>query len=144
MKTKENMAKHPTSLTDNQHKSIKLILETKERPIYMQIVDKICGEILCGKFPENERIPSVREYGASLEVNANTVVRSYDFLQNKDIIFNKRGIGYFVADGAQDRIRQMRREMFMTEQLNDFFNEIDILNIPIEEIVELYKKHRGQ
>ena len=72
----------------------------ESRPIYLQIADKICGEILTGKFAENERIPSVREYASGLEVNANTVVRSYDFLQNKDIIFNKRGIGYFVAEGA--------------------------------------------
>ena len=44
----------------------------ENKPIYMQIVDKICSEIVTGKFPVNERIPSVREYGASLEVNANT------------------------------------------------------------------------
>jgi DNA-binding transcriptional regulator YhcF (GntR family) len=116
----------------------------ENKPIYMQIVDKICSEIVTGKFPVNERIPSVREYGASLEVNANTVVRSYDFLQNKDIIFNKRGIGYFVSDGAPDKILKMRREMFMSEQLNDFFNEIDILKIPIEEIVELYKNRKNK
>ena len=84
----------------------------------------------------------MREYAASLEVNANTVVRSYDFLQNKDIIYNKRGIGYFVAEGAPEKILQMRREMFMKEQLKDFFNEIDMLKIPIEDIVELYKNRK--
>ncbi|MBR2202105.1 MAG: GntR family transcriptional regulator, partial [Bacteroidales bacterium] len=63
----------------------------ESKPIYMQIVDRICGEILTGVYKAEERIPSVREYAANLEVNANTVVRSYDFLQNKDIIFNKRG-----------------------------------------------------
>ena len=108
----------------------------------MQIVDRICGEILTGVYKAEERIPSVREYAANLEVNANTVVRSYDFLQNKDIIFNKRGIGYFVADGAPDKILLMRREMFMNEQLKDFFNEIDMLRIPIEDIVELYKNRK--
>jgi DNA-binding transcriptional regulator YhcF (GntR family) len=112
----------------------------ESRPIYLQIADRICGEILTGKFAENERIPSVREYASGLEVNANTVVRSYDFLQNKDIIFNKRGIGYFVAEGAAEKILQMRREMFMNEQLKDFFNEIDILKISINEIVELYNQ----
>lgn len=111
----------------------------ESKPIYLQIADKICGEILTGVFKPETRIPSVREYAANLEVNANTVVRSYDFLQNKDIIYNKRGIGYFVADGAPDKILLMRREMFMNEQLKDFFNEIDMLRIPIEDIVELYK-----
>ena len=112
----------------------------ESKPIYMQIVDRICGEILTEVYKAEERIPSVREYAANLEVNANTVVRSYDFLQNKDIIFNKRGIGYFVSDGAAPKILQMRREMFMKEQLNEFFDEIDILKIPIEEIVELYNQ----
>jgi DNA-binding transcriptional regulator YhcF (GntR family) len=110
------------------------------KPIYMQIVDKICGEILGGKYPENERIPSVREYAASLEVNANTVARSYDFLQTKEVIYNKRGIGYFVSEGAPAQILQMRRDNFMKHQLEDFFKEIDILKISIDEIVELYNQ----
>ena len=114
----------------------------ESKPIYMQIVDRICGEIITNKYKEEERIPSVREYAANIEVNANTVVRSYDFLQNKDVIYNKRGIGYFVAQGATDKILDMRREIFMNEQLNDFFNEIDILKIPIEDIVQLYKKRK--
>lgn len=115
----------------------------ESKPIYMQIVDKICGEIVSEKYKSENRIPSVREYAANIEVNANTVVRSYDFLQSKDIIYNKRGIGYFVSDGAIDKILEMRRQMFMNEQLNDFFNEIDMLKIPIEEIVELYKKRKS-
>lgn len=114
------------------------------KPIYMQIVDKICSDILGGKYPENERIPSVREYAAGLEVNANTVARSYDFLQGKDIIFNKRGIGYFVSEGAPTQILAIRRESFMQHQLEEFFKEIDILKISIEKITELYQKHLEQ
>ena len=111
----------------------------ESKPIYLQIVDRICNEIVTGKYLENERIPSVREYAAIVEVNANTVVRSYDFLQSGDVIFNRRGIGYFVSEGAIEKITAMRRESFMNEQLADFFDEIDMLKIPIETIVELYK-----
>ena len=103
-------------------------------------MDKICGDIVSGVYQPETRIPSVREYAANLEVNANTVVRSFDFLQNKSIIYNKRGLGYFVVEGAADKILEMRREIFMKEQLNDFFNEIDMLNISINEIVDLYNK----
>ena len=111
-------------------------------PIYLQIANRICNEILTGKFPENERIPSVREYAASLEVNANTVVRSYDYLQGNEVIFNRRGIGYFVSPGAVSRILQIRRNLFMTTQLEEFFKEIDVLKISISEIVELYNKRK--
>lgn len=71
------------------------------KAIYLQIADRICDEVLVGKFAEDGRIPSVREYAAVVEVNANTVMRSFDQLQSQGIIYNKRGIGYFVAAGAR-------------------------------------------
>ena len=58
--------------------------------IYLQIAERICDEILGNKFPPGERIPSIREYAAMVEVNANTVVRSYEWLQQHEIIFNKK------------------------------------------------------
>ena len=66
----------------------------ESKSIYLQIADRICDEILQGQYPEEERIPSVREYAGTVEVNANTVVRTYDYLQGLEIIYNKRGIGY--------------------------------------------------
>ena len=76
----------------------------QHKPIYLQIadaicerIDAICERILTGTWPEGERIPSVRECGISLEVNPNTVARSYDELSTEGIIHNKRGIGYFVV-----------------------------------------------
>ena len=73
----------------------------ESKPIYLQIADRICDEILQGQYKEEERIPSVREYAATVEVNANTVVRSFDYLQNQEIIYNKRGLGYFVSQGSK-------------------------------------------
>ena len=114
--------------------------ETKS--IYQQIADRLCDEILLGNYREEERIPSVREYAATVEVNANTVVRSYDQLQGQEIIYNKRGIGYFVATRAVERIKQLRKELFLTEELPEFFGSISTLEISIEEIEKLYKDWR--
>lgn len=69
----------------------------ESKAIYLQIADRICDEVLLGQYREEERIPSVREYAAVVEVNANTVMRSYDYLQSQEVIYNKRGIGYFVC-----------------------------------------------
>ena len=69
-----------------------------DKPIYLQIVDVICDRILSGELKGGDRIPSVREYGADIGVNPNTMMRSYEKLTADGIIFNKRGIGYFVAD----------------------------------------------
>ncbi len=110
----------------------------------MQIVDRICNEILTGIYPEGERVPSVREYASNVEVNANTVVRSFDFLQSNNIIFNRRGIGYFVAEGAKEQIKAVRREAFMNESLPEFFNELDMLEISIDEVVKIYKERKKQ
>ena len=56
----------------------------ESKSIYLQIADRICDEILQGQYKEEERIPSVREYAATVEVNANTVVRSFDYLQGQE------------------------------------------------------------
>ena len=112
----------------------------ESKNIYLQIVERICTQILSGEYPEQERVPSVREYAAKVEVNANTVMRSYEYLQSLDIIFNKRGIGYFVSIGSRDIILQSMRKEFMESELLDMFKKIDRLDISIDTIVELYHK----
>lgn len=106
--------------------------------IYLQIADRICDEILLGKYREDERIPSVREYAAMVEVNANTVMRSFEHLQSQDVIYNKRGIGYFVSPGAVERIRVLRKEYFMKEEADYFFRQIYTMGLSSEELNEMY------
>ena len=112
----------------------------ESKSIYLQIADRICDEILQGQYMEEERIPSVREYAATVEVNANTVVRTYDYLQGQEIIYNKRGIGYFVATGARELIHSLRKAIFLKEELDYFFRQIKTLDIPIEEITDIYRE----
>ena len=110
--------------------------ETKA--IYLQIADRLCDQILAGEYEEMQRVPSVREVAAQLEVNPNTVVRSFDFLQNNKIIFNKRGMGYFVVEGASDVIRAMRKQIFMDNTLPQLFAEMNKIGITIEDIDNQY------
>ena len=113
----------------------------QHKPIYLQIADAICERILTGLWPEGGRIPSVRECGVSLEVNPNTVVRSYDELAGEGIIHNKRGIGYFVSPGAKSIIRNKQREAFISGDLKEIFRKMEILDISIKDITELYNKY---
>ncbi|GAE85504.1 transcriptional regulator [Bacteroides reticulotermitis JCM 10512] len=112
----------------------------ESRAIYLQIADRICDEILLEQYMEEERIPSVREYAAIVEVNANTVMRSFDYLQSQQVIYNKRGIGYFVVSGAKELIRSLRRENFLGDELDYFFRQLYTLGVPIEEIVSMYRE----
>lgn len=111
------------------------------KSIYVQIADRIGDDILNGKYQEEARIPSVREFAALMEVNANTTMRAYEMLQNRNIIYMKRGIGYFVSTGARELVLDDRKNVFIGEDLNSFFHEIYTLGIPIEEITSLYQEY---
>lgn len=116
----------------------------ESKSIYLQIADRIMDEILRMVYPEEGRVPSVREYAAMVEVNANTVVRSYDYLQGQEIIYNKRGIGYFVSPGARERIIQLRRRSFLQDELPDMFRQIHLLGIPMKEIAAMYETYLNE
>ncbi len=107
--------------------------------IYLQIADFICEQILLEKWPPGERIPSVRDLAAQLEVNPNTVMRTYDFLQGKDIIFNKRGIGYSASDSSVELILAYRKERFLENELPAFFKTFYLLNITMDELQSRYR-----
>lgn len=113
----------------------------ESRPIYLQIADRIMDEIMQKAYAEGGRIPSVREYAAQVEVNANTVVRSYDWLQQHDIIFNRRGIGYFVAEGAIKAIAQLRRREFEDDELPEMFRKMRLLGITAADISRRYQEY---
>lgn len=114
------------------------------KPIYLQLVDKISDDILAGTYADDTRIPSVREFAAQVEVNANTVMRAYDYLQQTGIIYNKRGIGYFVSVGASENIKQERMERFMSEELGRLFNQLKLLNVTPEQLLEMYTRFYNQ
>lgn len=111
--------------------------ETKA--IYLQIADYVCELILSNEWTENQRIMSVRELGEKLEVNPNTVLRSYDHLQQNGIVEIKRGIGYFTTDNAIEKCVNLRKSRFVSKTLPTIFLEMKLLNISIEELNELYK-----
>lgn len=114
-------------------------MEFKEtQAIYLQIGDYICEQILLGRWKEGDRILSVRELGVALQVNPNTVMRTFDFLQSMDIIFNKRGVGYFVSDEARKRILDYKRKQFIEQDLPVFFKNIGLLGMSIDEIKSEY------
>ena len=108
------------------------------RPIYLQIADYVCDQILWEKWKIGERILSVRELGSLLEVNPNTALRALEMLQNMEIIINKRGVGYFVNEDAIAKIRNFRRERFFKEELPSIFKTMQILQIEMTKIEEEY------
>ena len=111
-----------------------------EKAIYLQMADRLCDEIVAGQYHDDERIPSVREYAVLLQVNINTAMKAYDQLARDEIIYNKRGIGYFVKAGARQKIMAARRTEFMQQQLPELFRNMRLLGIGIADIEEAGKK----
>lgn len=108
------------------------------QPIYLQIVNWVLEQILSENWKAGEKVMSVRELAVHFEVNANTVMRSYDYLQNNRILINKRGIGFFVAENAVEIIRTLRKKQFMEEEVPVFLKHLRLLDIDIQEIINLY------
>ena len=105
------------------------------KPIYIQIADNLCERILSGEFKPGGRIPSVREWSAEIGVNLNCVARSYEILTDRKVIFNQRGIGFFVAGDALDVIRDTERRKFIDEELPLFRSRASLLGIDLKEFI---------
>lgn len=108
--------------------------------IYLQIADHFCENILRKKWNPGDRIPSVREMAVNIEVNPNTVMRTFNYLQDKGIIFNKRGIGYFVSEDGFQKTKTLRKEDFVNHELPRLFNEMDLLELTMEDVNTYYKQ----
>lgn len=115
----------------------------ENRPIYQQIADQICDEILAREYRDETRIPSVREHAATLGVNVSTIVRAYEHLLEQDIIYTRRGLGFFVKPGASRKILSQRKAQFLGDELPEFLARLDQLDIPIEEIVSIYRSMKN-
>ncbi len=106
----------------------------KQKPIYLQIADTMCERILNEEWRQGERIASVREVAEQLGVNPNTALRSFDYLQSANIIFNRRGVGYFVADDARNLALKLQREYFLREELPYIVSQMRVLGLTFDDL----------
>lgn len=115
--------------------------QENSKPIYLQIVDRICALIMDGTYAIGARIPSVRDYATSLQVNPNTVMRSYEYLSREDVIYNRRGIGFFVCEGAIANVRRLNSMTFFNGEIQQMFQRLNQLKITPAQLNELYIKY---
>lgn len=114
----------------------------QHKPIYLQIVEQIEDKILSGALKADERIDSVREMATALGVNPNTVMRSYEFLERGEVIYNKRGVGFFISTEARDKIKFSRKKNFLENEIPTLFAKMNLLEVDIEEVVNLYNQSK--
>ncbi|HEY2582863.1 MAG TPA: GntR family transcriptional regulator [Mucilaginibacter sp.] len=112
--------------------------------IYLQIAAFVSDNILLGKWPAEQKIPSVRDLAVELEVNPNTVMRSYEFLQNQEVIINRRGLGLFVAPDGVEKVRAFRKERFIQQDLPELFRNIYLLDIGLDDLQQRYEQFKKE
>ena len=112
--------------------------------IYMQIADLICENILSGAWTPGQRIPSIRETAETSQVNPNTVMRTYGYLEEKGIIRNQRGVGFFLAEDADEITRRLSRENFESRELPRMFRTMDLLRIGIDDLRGFYDARESE
>ncbi len=114
----------------------------QSQAIYLQIAEYVCDQVQLQHWLPDGKVPSVRELAVTLEVNPNTVMRSYEYLQQQDIIYTRRGLGYFVSGDAVKKILAIRREQFLQEELPLFFRKMYLLGIELDELKTRYEKFK--
>jgi len=114
---------------------------SENKPIYLQIADRFFEQILKEKWTAKQRIPSVRDVAVMMEVNPNTALRAFHYLQEKNILKNHRGVGYFLSENAYEKVKNLKREEFMKNKLPLFVKDMKLLGFTFSELKELYKKY---
>jgi len=105
--------------------------------IFQQIADNLCHQILEGKLPPGDRVPSVRDLAIEFEVNRNTLLRTYAILQDAGIIDNKRGIGFFVSDNALEIILKTEKQAFFNHEFPEFIQKVKVLKLTTNDLTDL-------
>lgn len=116
---------------------------SESKGIYQQIADQLCEEILQGKWEKEGRIPAIRDMAVQSGVNPNTVTRSYQYLMEKNVIYNQRGVGYFVSSNAEGIILDEGRRHFLEKELPRLFRTMELLKIPLNQVEEQYRNFQG-
>ena len=83
-----------------------------EKPIFVQVADGLEDAILTGAFEEGSQIPSITEISVTLKINPATALKGINILTENGIVYKKRGVGMFVAEGAKKKLTEKRRNLF--------------------------------
>ena len=105
-----------------------------ERPIYVQLVEKVIIEIISGKLKTAERIPSVRELAITARVNPNTMQKALAELESEELIYTERTNGKFVTENKV-LIEKIKKEL-AEEKVNNYIKDMKNIGITYEESIQ--------
>lgn len=110
------------------------------RPIFLQLAEMLEEGIISGAYPEEEQIPSITEFSATLKINPATALKGINLLVDEGLVYKKRGVGMFVATGARDALLKKRQESFYTDRVRPVAREASSLGLTLPELTRLVER----
>ncbi|GIO39417.1 GntR family transcriptional regulator [Paenibacillus antibioticophila] len=107
------------------------------RPIFQQIAEKIEDDIIEGRLSEESQVPSTNQFAAFYKINPATAAKGVNLLVEQNILYKKRGIGMFVAEGAKEMLLEKRRHEFYEQYVVTMLREAARLGITTVQIAEM-------
>lgn len=109
----------------------------ESRPIFLQLADRIADDILKETYEEGEQVPSTNELAAFMRINPATAGKALNLLVDREILYKRRGIGMFVAEGAKSRIADDRQSGFVTAYIEPLLTEARTLGLSTDDVIDL-------
>ena len=111
-----------------------------ERPIFLQLAEQLEEAILTGVYEEETPVPSITEYSVAYQITPATALKGINLLVDGGLLYKKRGVGMFVAPGAREKLRRVRRERFYTDYVEKLVSEAKRLEMTREELAGLIER----
>ena len=111
-----------------------------EKPIFQQIAEGLEDGILSGAFPEEGQIPSITEFSVLYKINPATALKGINLLVEEGVVYKKRGVGMFVAQGAHDKIIAKRKDAFYETYVTSLVREARALGLTKEELKAMIER----
>lgn len=112
----------------------------ENRPIFMQIAERIEEDILASRLAEEEQVPSTNQFAALYQINPATAAKGVNLLVDQGILYKKRGLGMYIAPGAHAKLLEKRREQFFEQYVVTMLREAEKLGITTEQVTEMIQR----
>ncbi len=110
----------------------------KNRPIYLQIIERIKSKIISGEIKAGDKLPAILDMAVEMDVNQNTICRVYKVLEAEELVETKRGLGSFVNE-REDLVKKLSDEM-ADKIISPAIVRLRNLEFSDEEIIEAVKE----
>lgn len=109
-----------------------------DRPIYLQLMERIQQDIIAGIYNPGDKLPSVRDLALDASVNPNTMQKALSELERSGLVYSQRTSGRFITED-EVMLKKMKKEL-ASEHIHQFFEKMKLLGFGDEEILELIQE----